>query len=182
MGRVAGAFQPLTVLGEQLVVGVVPIRLGAEDDDAGANESADIVDVAVGVVAHDAPAEPDHLANAQAVGEGPLDLGSGEPRIARLLARQQAFLGREQRALAVDVDRPTLENDAPPRWSRASLAKSFTARTFALSNSAGTRFIAASMSPSLAPRSSAIARYSFMSLRAGSWIAMGGASLGQERL
>ena len=114
-GRVARAFQPLTVLGEQLVVGVARIRLGAEDDDAGPHEPADVVDVAVGVVAHDAPAEPDHLADAEAVGEGALDLGSGEARISRLLVRQEAFLGREQRALAVDVDRPALENDAPPR-------------------------------------------------------------------
>ena len=54
------------------------------------------------------------LVDAQVVGEDALDPLAAEPGIARLDVAQQAFLGRQQRPPAVDVDRAPFQHD-PPR-------------------------------------------------------------------
>ena len=56
--------------------------------------------------------EPDRVRCAQIVGEGLLVVNARHMRIALLHLAQQAFFGGEDRASAVDVDRPALEHDA----------------------------------------------------------------------
>ncbi len=59
-----------------LVVGV------GEQHDPGPREAGEVVDVPVGLVVVDAPAEPDHLLGAEMVEQRPLDLLAREPGIA----------------------------------------------------------------------------------------------------
>ena len=84
------------------------------------DEPREVVDVAVRVVAGDAPAEPDDVADAEIVGEDLLEPGAVEPGVAGLDLAEQAFLGREQGAAAVDVDRAPFHHDAGRRAVRAS--------------------------------------------------------------
>ena len=81
-------------------------RLDDGDDRPGIDEPRQVVDVSVGVVAVDAPAEPDDVAHAEKVGEDPLQGRPVELRVARLDRAEQALLGRQQRAPAVDVEGP----------------------------------------------------------------------------
>ena len=76
------------------------------------DEPGQVVDVAVRVVAGDAPAQPDHVADAEVVGEDPFDARPVEPRVACLNVAQQAFLGGQQGAPAIDVDRAPFHDDA----------------------------------------------------------------------
>ena len=66
----------------------------------------------VGVVAGDPPAEPDDVRGAQVVGEDPLEPGLGRAGVAGLDVAEQAFLGRQERPPAVDVDRAAFQDDA----------------------------------------------------------------------
>ena len=85
-----------------------------DGDDHGArvDEAGEVVDVAVRVVAGDARAEPEHLADAEVVGEAPARARRGEVRGCAPGRAEQALLGGEQRAAAVDVDGAALEHDA----------------------------------------------------------------------
>ena len=65
---------------ERLVVRVVRVGLDDRDDRLGVDEPGEVVDVAVGVVAGDPPAEPDDVADAQVVGEDALDGRRGRAR------------------------------------------------------------------------------------------------------
>ena len=67
--------------------------------------------MAVRVVAVDSPAQPDDVADAQVIGEDLLDGRAVEAGVARLDFAEQAFLGRQQRAPAVDVDRTPFHHD-----------------------------------------------------------------------
>ena len=60
--------------------------------------------MAVGVVAGNAAAEPNHLIDAEIIGENALQLLTAQAGIALLHFAQQAFFGGEQSALAVYVD------------------------------------------------------------------------------
>ena len=62
----------------------------------GIDEPRQVVDVAVGVVAVDAPAQPDDVADAQVIGEDPFDVRAVEAGVAGLDLAEQAFLGRQQ--------------------------------------------------------------------------------------
>ena len=99
------------------MVRVVGARLDDRDDGLGIDEPRQVVDVAVGVVAVDPAAQPDDVADAQVVGEDLFDGRAVEAGVASLDLAEQAFLGRQQRAAAVDVDRAPLHHDpdrAPP--------------------------------------------------------------------
>ena len=103
------------------MVGIVGARLDDGDDRPGIDEPRQVVDVAVGVVAVDAPAEPDDVAHAEKVGEDPLQGRPVEPRVARLDRAEQALLGRQQRAPAVDVEGPPFHHDPPPSGPWAAI-------------------------------------------------------------
>ena len=93
------------------------------DDRVRVDEPGQVVDVAVGVVAVDAPAQPDDVADAEVVGEDPLHRLAVEPGVAGLDLAEQALLGRQQRAAAVDVDAPpssTTRTGLPRRAPRAA--------------------------------------------------------------
>ena len=59
-------------------------REPVENGDVG---PAEVVDVAVGVVAHDAVAEPEDMADAEEVADALFDLGAGDGKIAIAAAR-----------------------------------------------------------------------------------------------
>src|SRR5688500_277342 len=96
-----------------LVIGGV--FLIGEHDHTGGDESRDVVDVAVRVVADAALAEPDRLADAEAVAERPLVAGAVEPRIAYLFVREEPLLGHEHGPLAVGLDPTSLEHETRAR-------------------------------------------------------------------
>jgi hypothetical protein len=100
------------VLGQRLVVRIGGVRLHDRDHDVLGHEAGDVVDVPVGVVADDAVAQPQHLADAEQQPQALLDLGARQAGVAVLV--QQALLGGQHRAGAVDVDRAALE-DQPAR-------------------------------------------------------------------
>ena len=109
------------------MVRVVGAGLDDGDDRPGIDEPRQVVDVAVGVVAVDPPAQPDDVADAQVVGEDLFEGLAVEARVAGLDLAEQAFLGRQQRAPAVDVDRAPLHHDAagsPPCSTRGTHRRS----------------------------------------------------------
>ena len=84
------------------MVRIAPVRLHAGDEAVGLVETRDVVDVAVGVVADNPLAHPQHLLDAEVVAQILLDVAAEEPRIAVLV--QEALLAGEQQARAVHVD------------------------------------------------------------------------------
>ena len=74
------------------------------------DKAGQLVDVPVGVVADDAAAEPEDVGRAEVIAEVLLDVGLGKLRVAIWV--EQALLGGEQRAAAVDVDRAAFQDDA----------------------------------------------------------------------
>ena len=67
--------------------------------------------MAVGVVAGDAPTQPQHVADAQGLAEDGLVVAPREARVADLHhAVEQALLGGEQGARPVDVDAAAFEH------------------------------------------------------------------------
>ena len=66
-----------------------------QQDDTGADEAGEVVDVAVRLVVVDAVAEPDHALDAEIVPQVLLDLSSRELGVAVVV--EQALFGREQR-------------------------------------------------------------------------------------
>ena len=79
-------------------------------DLARADEAGHVVDVAVGLVGVDAVAQPEDFFAAEIVTEHMLDRAAVHGGVAPL--GQQAHLGREHGAFAVDMDRPALEHKA----------------------------------------------------------------------
>ena len=104
---VAGVLQPAQVVLERLVVRVVGTRLDDGDDGSRPDEPRQVVDVAMGVVALDAPAEPDDMADSEIVGEDLLELRAVEPGL-----RAWISLSRHS-SVASRVPRP-LTSIAPP--------------------------------------------------------------------
>ncbi len=114
---------PLPVLGEGTVVAVGAARLPDEHDGPRVHEAADVVDVPVGVVPDDAPAEPEHVGGAQPRPQRRLEALAPEARVADLDAPGQvALLGREERAAAVHVDAAPLEDEVAPADARVEEA------------------------------------------------------------
>ena len=90
----AGVLEALPVLLQRPMVGVAGIGGAAGHQRAGPDEAADVVHVAVGVVAGDAAAQPDHVRGAQDVPQDLLVLAPSEARVADLdLGIEQALLG-----------------------------------------------------------------------------------------
>src|SRR5579863_6894270 len=108
-GRARG-FEAGEVVGERLVVGVAGVGFDDGKDGVGRGEARDVVDMAVGVVAGDATAEPDDLIDAEVVVERALELLAAHAGIALLDVAEQAFFRGEQSAGAVDVDGAAFEH------------------------------------------------------------------------
>ncbi len=100
----------------------------------GADETRNVVHVAVGVVAGDAAIEPNDLIDAEKIRENLLQLLAAHARVALLHLAQQTFLGRQQSSRAIHVDRPAFKHAAlrtvlvlderlPMRESRAALPR-----------------------------------------------------------
>ena len=81
---VARRFEALKVVLERLMIWVVAPGLDDRHDRLCVDKPRQVIDVAVRVVAVDAAAEPDDVANAQVVREDLLDGGPIKARIARL--------------------------------------------------------------------------------------------------
>ena len=64
------------------------------------------------VVAHNPASEPDRVRSPKVIRKCLLVMNASHVRISLLLFAEQAFFCRENRSRAVDVDRPTFENDA----------------------------------------------------------------------
>jgi hypothetical protein len=113
-----GTLEPFTIFFEKRVVFVSRIALPAEDNGIGGNKSAEVVDMPVGIVTHDAAAEPDNIIRPKMVIESGLDILSREARVARLnFLIEQTLLGRHDSPASVDVDRSALKDER----SRAGL-------------------------------------------------------------
>ena len=74
---VAHLAQPHQVVAQRLVVLVPRVVLDDGDDRVLLDEAGEVVDVAVGVVADDAVAEPEDVADAEVVAQILLDLRRG---------------------------------------------------------------------------------------------------------
>ena len=109
---IACRLEPTKILRERLVVGVVTARLDHGHDGLRIDEPGEVVHVAVRVVAGDALAQPDDVADAQIIGEHLLQPRAVEARVAALDLAQQALLGGQQAAPAVDVDGASFHDDA----------------------------------------------------------------------
>ena len=68
----------------------------------GSDETGELVDVTVGLIVHHAFAEPDDLPDAEVGPQQLFDVTALEAGVA--VGIEQAFLGHQSRALAVDVD------------------------------------------------------------------------------
>src|SRR5262249_54155243 len=79
------------VVEERLVIGVGRVVLDDRDDCSGADETGEVVDVAVGVVADDAAAEPEDVADAEVIGEDALEGLPVESRVPGLDRAEEAF-------------------------------------------------------------------------------------------
>src|SRR6185295_17631126 len=74
------------------------------------HEPAEIVHVAVSVVAGDPPAEPDDVPRAEEVAERGFEIGTSQPGIANLNGRiEQAFFGGQQSASTIYINAAALE-------------------------------------------------------------------------
>src|SRR5208337_2796353 len=76
------------------------------------DEAGEVVHVAVGVVAEDAFAEPDHVRRSEMRSKDFFVVLARHAGIALLHFAEQAFFGGEERAAAVDVDRAAFEHHA----------------------------------------------------------------------
>src|ERR1700684_2377618 len=79
------------------------------EDGVDANESCDVIDMSVSVIAGTSTIQPDHLFDAEIFSEGLLQLLAAHAWIALLHIAQEALFGGEQDALAVGVDRSALQ-------------------------------------------------------------------------
>src|SRR6185503_855874 len=101
---------------ERRMIRVGAVRLDDGHDRARRDEPREVVDVAVRVVARDALPEPEDLADAETVAQQALDVDARQLGVP--IRVQEALLRRQQRALAVDLDRAALEHDARLRVPR----------------------------------------------------------------
>ena len=107
-GRV---LEPLPIVDGALVVLIGRIGLEGEDDRVASDEAGDVVHVAVRVVPDAALAEPDGGVDSQVLTEREFLPGPIEARVALLDRREQTLFGREENAIAVGLDRSTLEHE-----------------------------------------------------------------------
>ena len=124
---IRGPIQHGTRLGQDGIVGIVRVRGGGQQHMAGRRKAAEVVNVAQGLVVGQPAGQPDHRLDAEAIAQVRLDIGLRKVRIA--LGIEQALLGRDQRALPVDVDRATFKNLWPDDASRASELQDFPGQT-----------------------------------------------------
>ena len=106
--------QAAEVVGQRRVVVVARVGLDRRRDRVRTHEPGHVVDVAVRVVAGDAPAQPQDPLDAQPLPQRAFEVAARQAGVARLPAAQQALLGGQQQALAVHVDAAALQ-DHPPR-------------------------------------------------------------------
>src|SRR5205085_5714683 len=99
--------QPLPVFAQGSMIRIGGVAFIAEDDGARVDETRQVVDVAVRVVARDAFPQPEGASDAEEILEELFVPGAAESGIAHLHLRiEQAFLGGQERSLSVDVDGP----------------------------------------------------------------------------
>src|SRR2546423_1435155 len=82
------------------------------NDGSRTDETSQVVDMAMCVIAGNSAAEPEHLLNSQRIGKHSLELVPLDSRIARLDRIEQALLGGEQETGTVDVDAASLKDHA----------------------------------------------------------------------
>src|SRR4029077_6807217 len=109
---IASGLQAAEVGAERAVIRVFRVGLDHGDHGVGRDEAGQVVDVAVGVVAQNAAAQPDHVRRSQVVGEELFVVDAGHVRVALLLFAEEAFFGGKQSAAPVDVDGPAFKNHA----------------------------------------------------------------------
>jgi hypothetical protein len=108
-GLTEGA-EAVEVLGEREVILVGGVGFDAGEDGVFGDETGDIVDVAVGVVASAAAMEPESLGDAEVVVEGLLELLARDAGVALLDFGEEAFFRGDENACAVGVDGAAFED------------------------------------------------------------------------
>src|ERR1019366_6607394 len=106
---VCALLQPAEVVAQRLVIGIGGVRLVRRYHRRRRDETGDIVNVPMGVVAGDAAVQPDHFLHPQIVGENLFHLLTRNSRIALLHVAQQALLGGDERPASIDVDASALQ-------------------------------------------------------------------------
>ena len=81
-GSIEGAAQPAQIVLQRLIVRIRGVFFDGGYDGGGIDEPGQIIDVAVGVVAHNALTEPEHADDAEVIAKILFDLLSLEMRIA----------------------------------------------------------------------------------------------------
>ncbi len=108
----AGSLQAREVFNQRLVVGIFCIWLNGGDNGCRPDETSDVVDMAVRVVADNSPPQPDHLLDAEIVVECTFKLLAAHAGVALLDFAQQTLFGGEQDSLSIGVYRTTFENQS----------------------------------------------------------------------
>ena len=106
--REAHRIESLAVLGQGLIIVVGAVSFDDGDHGVLRHEPGQVVDVPVSIVAHDAVAQPDDLADAEVVAQPGLDVVSCQCRVA--VRVQQTLFGCHQCAGAVDLDRAAFQH------------------------------------------------------------------------
>src|SRR5262245_26949752 len=106
--------QPLAVLRERFVVHILGVVLTTQHHSPRIHKAAEIVDVAMSIVARDAFAEPERVRDTEHFAKDIFELIPGPPGISRLHGGiEQTLLRRDQRASSVHVDAAAFQYDFP---------------------------------------------------------------------
>src|SRR5439155_25451633 len=104
------ALESFPVFLEWPVVRIARIILSSEDHGPRPDEPADIIYVAVRVVARDSLPQPQHVGHAKVLAEDAFEILPAEPGVPRLRGLvKQALFGGHERPAAVDVDAAAFE-------------------------------------------------------------------------
>ena len=92
------------------VVGILGVVGPGQQHLARAHEAAEIIHVPVRFIVEQAMRQPDHLVDRQVVGQHAFDFFAAQVGVA--VSIEQAFLGGDQRAFAVDMNRAAFKHEA----------------------------------------------------------------------
>ena len=96
--------QPAQVFRQRFMIRFFGAWLDNSYDGSCVYKPRQVVDVAMSVVALDAPPKPNNMAGPEVISEDLLDARAIESGVAGLDLAEQAFLGREQGSASVDVE------------------------------------------------------------------------------
>src|SRR5438874_171894 len=95
-----------------MVVSVLGVGFLNEHEGLGVDETADVINMPMSIVAHRAGDEPEHIGDAEVLLEGLIHFLASEARIAHLdFWVEVTLFGGQQSASAIDLDAPAFEDE-----------------------------------------------------------------------